>query len=279
MHGCFASEPLDRPEPREEEVSSDQPQHHHLEVFVMRRPLALTVIAAAALLTLAACATDQAESAVTASSPTPVATATATPTPEPTSSATPTALPATIIIGAEATDIVTADGTVLASLNYQSDGDAAVAVLRGLLGEPTSESVAKATNHYPRADLTKWDGFAIGVDRRGADSKPQPVPYGSAFWVRASGTMATNGVAIADVNGNQTGQDFESTADGKPADHVHYDGGAFGIDSVTLDMPSSFSGEVPDYGLTMTYGVIGFTGQGTGILERIVAPTYLFSMA
>ena len=242
----------------------------------MRRPLALTVLAAAALLTLAACSTDPAADDVTASSPTPAATATATPTPEPTPSATPAALPATIIIGAEATDIVTADGTVLASLNYQSDGDAAVAVFRGLLGEPTSESVEESS-HYPRADLTEWDGFTIWVNRPDADFNPRPGLYNPAFLVRASGTVATNGVAIKDVNGNQTGQDFASTADGKPADQVHYDE-TFGIDSVTLAMPSSFSGVVPDYGLPMTYGVIGFTGQDTGIIEKIVAPSDLFSL-
>ncbi|TFB64439.1 hypothetical protein E3N86_03430 [Cryobacterium sp. Hz7] len=242
----------------------------------MRRPLALTAIVAAALLTLTACSTDQVDGDVAASSPTPVATATVTPTPEPTPSATPAALPATIIIGAEATDIVTADGTVLASLNYQSDGDAAVAVLRGLLGEPTSESVQESS-HYPRAELTEWDCFTIGVNRPDADFNPRPGPYIPAFQVRASGTMATNGVAIEDVNGNQTGQDFESTADGKPADQVHYDE-TFGIDSVTLDMPSSFSGAIPDYGLPMTYGVIGFTGRDTGIIEKILAPTDSFSL-
>ena len=243
----------------------------------MRRPLALTVIAAAALLILTACGTDQAEGDGAVSSPTPVATATGTPTPELAPSATPAALPATIIIGAEATDIVTLDGTILASLSYQSDGDAAVAVLRGFLGEPTSETVEEESSHYPRADLTEWDGFSIWVNRYDADFNPRPGPYNPAFKVKASGTMATNGVAIMDVNGNQTGQDFESTADGKPANQVHYDE-TFGIDSVTLDMPSSFSGVIPDYGLPMTYGVIGFTGRDTGIIEKILAPTDLFSL-
>ena len=242
----------------------------------MRRPLALTAIVAAALLTLTACSTDQVDGDVAASSPTPVATATVTPTPEPTPSATPAALPATIIIGAEATDIVTADGTVLASLNYQSDGDAAVVILRGLLGDPTSESVEESS-HYPRADLTEWDGFMIAVNRHDADFNPRSGPYNPAFLVKASGTMATNGVTIKDVNGVQTGQDFEATADGKPADQVHYDE-TFGIDSVTLDMPSSFSGAIPDYGLPMTYGVIGFTGRDTGIIEKILAPTDSFSL-
>lgn len=240
----------------------------------MRRPLALTALAAAALLILAACSTDQGD--VTASSATPVATATMTPTPELTPSATPAAIPATIVIGAAATDIVTADGTVLASLNYQSDGDAAVAVLRGLLGEPTSESVAESF-HNPKADLTIWDSFMIGVNRPDADFNPRSGPYNPAFMVRASGTMATNGVEIKDVNGNQTGQDFEPTADGRPADQVHHDE-TFEIDSVTLDMPSSFSGVVSDYGLPMTYGVIGFTGRDSGIIEVIEAPTDLFSL-
>jgi hypothetical protein len=242
----------------------------------MRRPLALTAFAAAALLSLAACSTGSAEGDATASaSPTPVASAPATPTPDPTPSATPATLPATIIIGAEATDIVTADGTVLASLNYQSDGDAAVAV--NLLGEPTAESVAQETLHNLSADLTTWDGFTIAVNRPDADSALPPGPYSSAFLVRARGPMATNNVAITDVNGIQTGQDFESTAAGKPADQVQYDE-SFGINSVTLDLPSSFPGVVPDYGMPMTYGAIGFTGPESGIIETILAPTYLYSV-
>jgi hypothetical protein len=243
----------------------------------MRRPLAMTVFAAAALLSLAACSTGSSEGDATASSPTPVAAAPATTAPEPTPSATPAALPASIIIGAEATDIVTADGSVLASLNYQSDGDAAVASLRNLLGEPTAESVAPKTLHDLSADITEWDGFAIAVNRPDADSALPPGPYSSAFLVRATGAMATNGVAIKAVNGVQAGQDFEATAAGKPADQVQYDE-TFGIDSVTLDMPSSFPGVVPDYGLPMTYGVIGFTGRDTGIIETILAPTYLYSV-
>lgn len=276
MHGSSVSEPLNRQGPCEEEVEFDQPRLHNLRDFVMRRTLTLTVIAAVALLTITACSTGQTEGDDTASSPKPVATAALTHTPEPIPSATPAALPATIIIGAEATDIVAVDGTVLSSLSYQSDGDAAVAVLRGLLGEPTSESVEESS-HYPKADLTEWNGFTIGVNRPDADFNPRPDPYNPAFVVRASGTMATNGVAIEDVNGNQTGQDFDSTVDGKPVDQVHYDE-TFGIDSVTLDMPSSFSGVIPDYGLSMTYGVIGFTGRDTGIIENIVAPSDLYSL-
>jgi hypothetical protein len=244
----------------------------------MRRPLALTVFAAAALLSLAACSTGSAEGDATASSsPTPVASDPATPAPDPTPSATPATLPATILIGAEATDIVTADGTVLASLNYQSDGDAAVAVLRNLLGEPTAQSVAQKTLHNLSADLTTWDGFTIAVNRPDADSALPPGPYSSTFLVRAQAPMATNNVAIKDVNGIQTGQDFESTAAGKPADQVKYDE-SFGINSVTLDLPSSFPGVVPDYGMPMTYGVIGFTGPESGIIETILAPTYLYSV-
>jgi len=242
----------------------------------MRRPLALTVFAAAALLCLAACSTDPAEGDATTSSPAPVASDPATSAPEPAPSSTPAALPAAIIIGAEAADIVTADGTVLASLNYQNDGDTAVASLRALLGEPTSESVVPRTNHAPSADLTGWDAFTIIVTRRDADSTP-PGPYSPAFLVRATGTTATDGVAIKDVNGVQTGQDFEATAVGKPADQVKTDD-AFGIDSVTLDMPSSFPGVLPDDERPMTYGVIGFTGKDTGIIETILAPTYLYSM-
>lgn len=243
----------------------------------MRRPLTLTVFAAAALLSLSACSTGSSDGDAIASTPTPVASDPATPVPEPTPSATPAALPATIVIGAEATDIVTADGTVLASLNYQSDGDAAVAVLTGLLGEPTAESVAEKTLHDLSADITEWEGFAIAVNRPDADSALRPGPYSSAFLVRAIGTTATNGVAIKDVNGVQAGQDFETIAAGKPADQVQYDE-TFGIDSVTLDMPSTFSGVVPDYGMPMTYGVVGFTGPETGTIDTILAPTYLYSV-
>jgi hypothetical protein len=245
----------------------------------MRRPLALSVLTVAALLTLAACTTDQVESdAHASSSPTPTATAATAHAPVPTPSATPAGLPATIVIGAEAIDIVTADGAVLTSLNYQGDGDAAVAELRALLGEPTSVSVAEKTGHTPRADLTQWDGFMIAVQRPDADSGMPPSPYTAAFLVRANGTSATNGVAIQDVNGVQTGQDFASTADGKPANQVRYDD-TFGVDSVTLDMPTSFSGVVPDDSVPMTYGVIGFTGRDTDTIEVILAPTYLFSVA
>jgi hypothetical protein len=243
----------------------------------MRRPLSLTVLAAAALLFLAACSTASSAGDAAASTPRPVASASATPAPEPTPSTKPAALPASIIIGAEATDIVTADGTVLASLNYQSDGDAAVAVLRSLLGEPTAQSVTEKTLHDLAADITEWYRFAIAVNRPDADSALRPRPYSSVFLVRASGTTATNGVAITDVNGVQAGQDFEATAAGKPAEQVQYDEN-FGINSVTLDMPSSFPGVVPDYGMPMTYGVIGFTGRETGTIETILAPTYLYSV-
>jgi hypothetical protein len=243
----------------------------------MRRPLALTVFAATALLSLAACSTGSSDGNATAPTPTPVASDPATSAPEPTPSVTPATLPATIVIGAEATDIVTADGTVLASLNYQSDGDTAVTVLRSLLGEPTAESVADKTLHDLAADITEWGGFAIAVNRPDADSALRPGPYSSAFLVRAIGTTATNGVAVKDVNGVQAGHDFEATAAGKPADQVQYDEN-FGINSVTLDMPSSFPGVVPDYGMPMTYGVIGFTGPQTGTIDTILAPTYLYSV-
>jgi hypothetical protein len=242
----------------------------------MRRSLALTVITAAALLGCAACTTDQAE-VIASASPPSVATAPASATPEPIPSATPNALPTTIIIGAEATDIVTADGTVLASLNYQGDEDAAVVVLKSLLGELTAQSVAPKPFHNLSTDITEWDGFAIAVNRPDADSALPPGPYSSAFLVRAIGTTAALGVAITDINGVQAGQDFEATAAGKPADQVQYDEN-FGIDSVTLDMPLSFPGVVPDFGMPMTYGVIGFTGPETGIIETILAPTYLFSV-
>jgi hypothetical protein len=243
----------------------------------MRRPLVWTVFAAAALLSLTACSSWSTEGDATGSTPTPIASDPATLAPEPTPSATLAALPATILIGAEATDIVTADGTVLASLNYQADGDAAAAALRNLLGEPTAESVVPKTLHDVSADITEWDGFAIAVNRPDAGSALRPGPYSSAFLVRAVGTTATNGVAIKAVNGVQAGQDFEATAVGKPADQVQYDEN-FGINSVTLDMPSSFPGVVPDYGMPMTYGVIGFTGRNTGIIETILAPTYLYSV-
>jgi hypothetical protein len=199
-------------------------------------------------------------------------------TPSPTASPTPAAPaePASILMGAEATDILDANGDVLVSLRYAEDGDEAVAAVTEVLGEPGNTLHDEGSAHYPPADATIWGGFELWVDRPSEESGADVSTYIPAFHTRAVTAEAIRGVSIAAVDGTVVGDPFEQLASTKPAEQVFRDE-TFGIDSVALDLPESFPGMVEDSGITRAYGVIGFTDESGLVLTTITAPTYLFS--
>jgi hypothetical protein len=198
--------------------------------------------------------------------------------PPPAATRTPAvpAEPASILLGAEATDILDASGAVLVSLRYGEDGDEAVAAVTAVLGEPGSTVHSEGSAHYPPSDGTVWGGFEVWVDQPSEESGGEVSTYTPAFHTRAVTAEAIPGVSIAAVDGTVVGDPFDQLASTKPPEQVHRDE-TFGIDSVALDLPESFPGMVEDAGLTRAYGVIGFT-DGAGLaVTSITAPTYLYS--
>jgi hypothetical protein len=224
-----------------------------------------------------------------AGSATPSATATASPSPStspaPSVSATPSAPAspvgepdaASILIGAEATDILDESGDILVSLRYLDDGDAAVAAVTQVLGEPGSTLHDEGSPHYPASDGFMWGGFELWVDRFTPESGAEVGPYSPAFHTRAVAAEAIPGVSIAAVDGTVVGEPFEPLATGKSPELVHRDE-TFGIDSVALDLPESFPGIVDDGDTSRAYGVIGFTDETGVTITDITAPMHLYSL-
>ena len=199
--------------------------------------------------------------------------------PAPSATATPAA-PARILIGAETTDILDQDGNVLLSLRYVENGDDAVAAAIDLLGEPVATHHQDGSNHYPAMDGTSWGAFDIVVNRYRSErpSTDEAVPYLPAFSVQATAATTSGGIAIASVDGTSAGDDFDVVAAGQDANRVHLDD-TFGLRSVALDLPTSFPGIVVDPGIDMAYGVIGQSDQGSSVITKIIAPSFLFSQA
>ena len=188
--------------------------------------------------------------------------------------------PTDIIIGAESTDIVDASGDVLVSLKYSEDGDDAVAAAVGILGEPTEVRHQDSTNHYPEVDGTSWGGFDIVVNRYSAEvlRTGDARLYQPAFRVQAASAITDANVAITAVDLTRVGDDFDVAAENQPANRVHTDD-AFGIRSVAVDLPTSFSGVIDDAGIEMVYGAIANAVSDSSTVTHIVAPAYLFSQS
>jgi hypothetical protein len=254
---------------------------------VMATALVVTVVTACTP------TTTDGEATPTPSSTRSSATPTRTATPVPTSTSTPNAdsptsdlPPASIIIGAEATDIVAADGSVLGSLRYATDGDAAVELATEILGEPTSSEWVDRMPHYAPADKITWGGFEIWINRyepyNGEALEPptgDALLYEPPFGVVAMSAEATPGVAIAAVDGTSVGDSYREVIAGKDPSLVYTDA-TFAYGSVALDQPESFPG-MTDAGEglpPMAHGVIGVASDGNGPITSIASPTDLYSL-
>ena len=216
--------------------------------------------------------------AVSACTATPPATP---PTVDPVPSETAAAAePDRILIGAETTDVVSENGTVLLSLRYSENGDEAVVAAVNILGELQGTHHQDGSNHYPEMDGTSWGGFDIVVNRYSIEAMPtgEASLYKPAFSVQATAATTDGGLAIASVDGTSVGDDFDSVASLQDANRVHVDD-TFGLRSVALDLPTSFPGIVVDPGIDMAYGVIGQSDQGSSTITKIIAPSFLFSQA
>ncbi|WP_134528927.1 hypothetical protein [Cryobacterium serini] len=200
--------------------------------------------------------------------------------PVPSETATAAAEPDRILIGAESTDVVDANGNVLLSLRYSENGDEAVVAAVKILGEPQGTHHQDGSNHYPEMDGTSWGGFDIVVNRYSSEAMPTGEErwYKPAFSVQATAASTNGGIAIASVDEIRVGDTFDVAAEGQDTNRVHVDD-AFGVRSVALDLPTSFPGIIADAGLELPYGAIAQSDQGSIDITRIVAPSYLFSLA
>jgi len=248
----------------------------------MKKPFLTIAAAAITVGLLASCTAPDGD-------PTPTATppasgqATVSPTPQATdAAATPaptSAAPTTILIGAEAVDIVAADGSSLLSVQYSGDGDAAVRDITTVLGEPVRTERTEKSPHYPAVDATIWDGFTVVVNRYDElEDPPTETNYVTDFYVVADAASTAAGVSIATLDGTQVGDNYADVAAGKSIDEV-FDDTTFGQDSVTIDLPESFPGIVPENDVPMSWGVVGVTEPESTTIDRIFAPQYLRSLA
>jgi hypothetical protein len=193
---------------------------------------------------------------------------------------------ASIIIGAEATDIVDANGTVLGSLRYATDGAAAVALATQLLGEPTGVEYVDRMSHFVPVDVTKWGGFAILVgnyEPYKGEVLYRPTGdellYEPPFSVAAISAEASAGVAIVAVDGTAVGDAYSSVSAGMEANVLHRDE-TFGFASAAVDLPTSFPAFTIDAeGIPpIAHGVIATAEGVDGPIKWITAPADLFSL-
>ncbi|WP_146072808.1 hypothetical protein [Cryobacterium sp. Y62] len=187
--------------------------------------------------------------------------------------------PDRILIGAETTDVVDEDGTVLLSLRYFENGDEAVTAAINILGEPQGTHHQDGSSHYPEMDGTSWGGFDIVVNRYSSEAMPTGEArwYKPAYSVQATAASTDGGIAIASVDEIRVGDAFDVAAEDQDTNRVHFDD-AFGTRSVALDLPTSFPGIIADAGMELPYGVIAVSDQGSIDITRIVAPKFLFSL-
>ncbi|MCU1406069.1 MAG: hypothetical protein JWQ43_2372 [Glaciihabitans sp.] len=261
----------------------------------MTRPLfTLATAMLAASLLVSCAATPGGPTAGASTTATPTGTPGATATPAASASPTPTATevassmetpapapapaPATILIGAEALDIVAADGTSLLSVRYKGDGDAAVLAITDVLGDPVRTERAEKTPHYPAVDATIWDGFTVVVNRYNElEQPPEESNYVTNFYVIAEAATTAGGVAIATLDGTRVGDSFADVAADK-SDNEVFDDTSFNQHYVTIDLPDSFPGIVPDGDIPMSWGVVGISSPESTEINRIFAPQYLRSL-
>ncbi|MFC5932015.1 hypothetical protein [Cryobacterium melibiosiphilum] len=165
-------------------------------------------------------------------------------------------------------------------MTYSEDGDAAVAATVGILGEPTEVRHQDSTNHYPEVDGTSWGGFDIVVNRYPAEAilTGEARWYQPAFSVQATSAITDANVAITAVDLTRVGDDFDVAVANQPSNRVHTDD-AFGIRSVAVDLPTSFSGIIDDAGIEMVYGAIASAAPDSDTVTRMAAPAYLFSLS
>lgn len=207
----------------------------------------------------------------------PVSPTTVSSSPVPRATNPPTTpVPAEIVIGAEATEIVDASGAVLLSIQYSDDADAAVQSVVDLLRASVETGHRKGFDEGFANDWTDWGGFEIYAHRypeenlaTGADRAYQP-----AFTVRASAAATDAGVSIRASDGTRVGDSFEAATVGKSAAEVQRDA-SFGVNYVALALPASFPGIVGnESGGKRAYGVIASAEADADNLETIVAPSY-----
>jgi len=266
----------------------------------MRTPLVVTMAIAASLM-LASCVGGPGGESTPTPTRTPSATATVTATPTvtptvvptetpvaiPTASATPTtapvtpppvaqAAPASIIVGAEAVDLVDASGTALVSLRYGTDGDAALSTLTSYLGTPTGTETIPQTPHTSPVDTTSWGGFTIGIHRYvpedgrlGGDQN-----YVPKFSVYVSEPSTESGITISAIDGTQVGDSFSRATEGKPDEQIAPQSFG-GLDTVALQLPTSFPGVIAGEFETQVYGVIARSEEGSDSVGYFSAPEYL----
>jgi hypothetical protein len=164
------------------------------------------------------------------------------------------------------TDIVDASGDVLLAIDYTSDGDEAVARVAELLGEPTSTENVPQNPHYFEADISRWDGFEIGVLRPSAEAEPK-----TSFYIEA--TAATSGgLAIAAVDGTQVGDSYDDSLEGIPAWQTHNDPSYPARAHALQVAPDEEQGSIA-WGLIVEESVDG------GVIGVIKAPDYVYDSA
>ncbi|MCU1406208.1 MAG: hypothetical protein JWQ43_2511 [Glaciihabitans sp.] len=235
----------------------------------MRTPLVITVAILGSVL-LASCAATPEADPTSGSSSTPSRTGTASVTPTPTASpeapAEQIAAPAGIIIGALATDIVDASGTVLLSLDYDTDGDEAVAQLTELIGEPTATENRPKAPHFFETDAAIWDGFEIGVLR-----PDEGITTPSRFTVQAKAASAA-GLTIAAVDGTEVGGSFEAAQEGLPVDQTYSDPN-YPPRALALELDPAMAAD------NVAYGLIATESESGGTIAMINAPDYVYDAA
>lgn len=232
----------------------------------------LAVIAFGVAFAMSGCATTPAPRPSPADTVTPAAIPSASPTPV-------EQIPASIRIGAEATEILDRAGKVLVSLRYSEDGDAAVAAATAVLGEPEGIEHTDVTPHQSAMDGTRWGGFGIWVVRYSAEYRARvgESDYLPEFTVQATADTTASGVAVAAVDGTAVGEQFETRAAGMDPERVYVDE-SFGFRSVAVDLPTSFPGITGGATYpTNAYGVIASTDVNETVIEWISAPVYLWS--
>jgi hypothetical protein len=102
--------------------------------------------------------------------------------------------------------------------------------------------------------------------------------YKPAFSIEATAASTDGGITVASVDETRVGDAFDVAAEGQDTNRVHVDD-TFGVRSVALDLPTSFPGIIGDAEMELAYGVIAQSDQGSSMVTKIVAPSYLFSLA
>jgi hypothetical protein len=183
-------------------------------------------------------------------------------------------------VGAETTDILAGDGTVLASLRYLGDGAAAAATALSILGAPSERLYTDATGHTSAADGYRWGSFQLWVRQASEGSVPDEwftSPYLPRFSVYVDGQSTDSGVTIAAADGSRVGGSYRAATAGKDPILAHVDP-TFGSVSVVLDLPTSFPGLRPEPGFSIPHGTIAWAEPDSDQIRAITAPFDLYTL-